>query len=122
VQASFRRGRGKHMAVQRKQGKVEMRVCRFLGVLFLTVGVIALCHDLLATLRGADGFHLSALGEWWFSLHPDSLQLLQPAVERHLSPALWDPGIQTLLEWPLAIEGLVLGSLLLLLGRPWRRI
>ncbi|MCL5777580.1 hypothetical protein M1105_11360 [Limibaculum sp. FT325] len=99
-----------------------MRTCRVLGVLLLIGAALVLGADVTAALRDGAGFRLSALGEWWFALHPDSLQLLQPAVERHLSPALWDPGIQTLLEWPLAVEALVLGALLLLFGRPWRRL
>lgn len=64
---------------------------------------------------------LTSLGSWWFWLDKDSLQVLQPAVERHLSPALWDPGIQTLLEWPAALEFLVLGGLFIGLGRLFRR-
>ncbi|MEM6550478.1 MAG: hypothetical protein AAF713_22590 [Pseudomonadota bacterium] len=86
---------------------------RLLGVILFGLGLVVLGADLWRHIGGAEpGFRLSALGEWWFWLHRDSLQLLQPAVERHLSPALWDPGIQTLLEWSAAIELLVLGALL----------
>ncbi|MBK0400111.1 hypothetical protein H0I76_13000 [Limibaculum sp. M0105] len=99
-----------------------MLFCRFLGLVFLGFGLVVLGADVAAAYSSDDGFRLSALGEWWFAIHPDSLQLLQPAVERHLSPALWDPGIQSLLEWPLALEALALGALFLLLGRPWRRL
>ena len=74
---------------------------RLVGLVFLSLGVVVLVADVL---RAENGLRLSALGEWWFWLHPGSLQLLQPAIERHLSPALWDPGVQTLLEWPLAVE------------------
>jgi hypothetical protein len=66
----------------------------------------------------------TAVGALWASLHRDSLLLLQPAVERHLSPALWDHAIQPLLESPaaivlLAVAGIVGG--LALLFRPRRR-
>jgi hypothetical protein len=79
------------------------------GMVFLLLGVVVLVSDALGA--AGEPFRLSALGEWWFWLHPDSLQLLQPAVERHLSPSLWDPGIQTLLEWPLAAELFALSGL-----------
>lgn len=42
----------------------------------------------------------AVLGEVWFALHADSLQLLQPAVQRHIHPGIWDYGIQPLLLWP----------------------
>ena len=54
---------------------------------------------------------LRALGEWWFALAPDSLQLLQPAVERHVARWLWDPVLLTLLEQPLAVLLAVLALL-----------
>lgn len=54
---------------------------------------------------------LRALGEWWFTLSPDSLQLLQPAIERHVARWLWDPVLLTLLEQPLAVILAVLALL-----------
>jgi hypothetical protein len=89
---------------------------RFLSMLFFLLALIVLAVDLFSSMTaGTPG--LAALGDWWASIHRDSLLLLQPAVERHLSPALWDPGIQTLLEWPLAIELGVLGAICWLLRR-----
>ena len=97
-----------------------MRVFRLLGVVFLAAGLGLIAWDAFA--GGGDGFRLRALGEIWFMLHADSLQLLQPAVERHISPDLYYPYIQTLLEWPAAVEALVLGAVFTLLGQPWRRL
>lgn len=93
---------------------------RWLGRLLILVGLVILAADAAAWMGGGDE-RLSALGEWWFWLHKDSLQVLQPAIERHISPALWDPGIQTLLEWPAAIEFLLLGMFLIALSRLFRR-
>lgn len=82
---------------------------RLVGLVFLAVGFVVLISDIR---RAGDGpLRLSASGEWWFWLHPDSLQLLQPAIERHLSPTLWDPGVQTLLETPLAVLAFALSGL-----------
>lgn len=86
-------------------------------LLALAAGVLAV--DVGSGLMAGD-VRLAALGEWWAWIHRDSLLLLQPAVERHISPALWDPGIQTLLEWPAALEFAALGVVFWLLAR-WRR-
>lgn len=78
-------------------------IARFFGLAAL--GVLA--SDVLGWLS-AGRFRLTSLGEWWFWAHKDSLQVLQPAIERHVETwlpfTIWDPGIQTLLEWPLAAE------------------
>ncbi len=90
---------------------------RVLSTLFFALGLIVLAVDLYSSvnLDGTPG--LAALGDWWAWIDRDSLLLLQPAIERHISPALWDPGIQTLLEWPLAVELAVLGAICWFLRR-----
>ena len=93
---------------------------RALAVLFIALGMIFLGWDLYASLSADGTISLAALGERWASIHRDSLLMLQPAVERHISPALWDPGIQTLLVWPAAVEFTVLGAVFWLLYR-WKR-
>lgn len=84
---------------------------RLMAGLFLILAIGVLAADLVPAVTGTGAFRLSALGEWWAWAHRDSLLLLQPAVERYLSPVLWDPGIQTLLEWPLAVQSGVLAGL-----------
>ena len=96
---------------------------RILSLLFLAIGAVILIIDLIGGLDGVAAFGLSSLGDWWFWAHPTSLQLLQPAVERHISPALFDPYIVTLLIWPAALEFLVLGGLIWMIARPpWSRV
>ena len=85
---------------------------KVLGCIVLVAGLAVAGADIVSWRQGGE-VRLSALGEWWFWAHKDSLQVLQPAIERHLSPALWDPGVQTLLEWPLAVELVVLALVLL---------
>ena len=41
-----------------------------------------LASDILGWMASGS-FRLTALGEWWFWAHKDSLQVLQPAIERH---------------------------------------
>ena len=73
---------------------------RFLAMFVLLVALAALAVDLYSSLSNDGIIRLAALGEWWAWIHRDSLLLLQPAIERYISPVLWDPGIQTVLEWP----------------------
>ncbi len=89
---------------------------RWLGRIFLLLALVVLVADLYAYFQSGS-FRLSALGEWWFWIHKDSLQVLQPAVERHISVTLYESVIQPLLEWPLAVELGVLGAIFWLLGR-----
>lgn len=89
---------------------------RWIGYLFLLLAAVVLGSDIYAWLQSG-GFRLSALGEWWFWADKDSLQILQPAIERHVSVWLFESVIQPLLEWPLAIEFGVLGAVFWLLGR-----
>ncbi len=86
---------------------------RVLGWAFGVVGVALLAIDLFETRFGG----LRAVGQWWFRLHRDSLQIAQPAIERHVAPWLWDPVILTVLEAPAAPVALALAAVLLLLGR-----
>ncbi|MEM8793573.1 MAG: hypothetical protein AAGE80_18285 [Pseudomonadota bacterium] len=92
-----------------------MFALRIIGIV-LTFGGIGL-FAAEALWPGQEGFELRALGWWWAEIHRDSLLLLQPAVERYLLPEIWDPGIQTLLQWPAAPQLLLLGLLLWWLGR-----
>lgn len=99
-----------------------MIVLRILGWLLVLAALVMI---------GRAVFAWSVTGEWtmipagqlWFELHRESLLLLQPAIERHVWPPLWDPGITTILQWPAwAVFG-VPGVILLLVGwvTPGRR-
>ncbi len=79
-------------------------MARFLALVFAALAAIVLAGDLWSGLAGEGPVRLGALGEWWFWLHPSSLQVLEPAIARHVAPWLWDPVMQTLLLWPLAVE------------------
>lgn len=96
---------------------------RILSLIFLALGLAILASDVIGGLVGAASLGLSSLGDWWFWAHPDSLQLLQPAIERHISPVLFDPYVVTLLVWPAAIEFLILAAFIWMFARPpWSRL
>ena len=42
-------------------------------------------------------------GDFWFSMHQNSLQLIQPMIERYIAVWLWDPVFLFILQLPLAI-------------------
>ena len=96
---------------------------RLLALLFTLLAFAALAGDLYLSIQGDGVIRLGAMGEWWARIHQDSLLLLQPAVERHLSPDLWDPGIQTVLEWPAVLDFAAAAAVFWLLHSlfRWRR-
>lgn len=89
---------------------------RLLGLIFILLGLAMLGIDLLAD----DGRGMLSIGQWWHALHKDSLLLLQPALERHVSPFLWDPVLLTILQWPLSLVTIGFGFLLRLVFRKRR--
>lgn len=97
-----------------------MRVLRVIGVLLVLAALALLAREAWVWHETGRWTIVSA-GKLWFELHKDSLQLAQPAIERHVWAPLWDPAILTVLQWPAwALTG-GLGLLLLLLAQLPRR-
>ena len=48
------------------------------------------------------------IGDFWFLVHQKSLQLMQPAIERHIAVWLWDPVFLFILQSPLVNLFLIL--------------
>jgi hypothetical protein len=97
-------------------------VLRFLGLLSLAAGFIFVVYD--GTKSIADQlWYITSVGYIWSSIHQNSLLLAQPAVERHLSPWLWQSVIQPyFLEQPIWLILTILGAILVLLGRKKRKL
>jgi len=76
-----------------------MLFCRLVGLALLAGAVVALGADGLRSLQQR-ALAPQALGELWFLLSPDSLNLLQAVVQRYLWPWLWDPAAVWLLRLP----------------------
>ncbi|MEL6196598.1 MAG: hypothetical protein AAFT19_02005 [Pseudomonadota bacterium] len=83
----------------------------------LAVGVLV--PDLIGLVSEGEWTPL-AFGELWFRIHPGSLQLLQPAIERYLHPGLWDPFIQTALVGPAFAVPAVLAAVFYVLAWTFR--
>ena len=82
-----------------------------LSWLLIGLGAVFLCLDLY-NFADSGSFAATDFGALWHSLHSNSLQLLQPAIERHVHPYLWHPVMTSILLTPafliLLVPGLVL--------------
>lgn len=90
---------------------------RFLGSVFLLVGVIALVYDGTRTMA-ANHMVTTPLAEHWSRLAPASLAGAQKAVRSYTHPAVWELGVGRLLQLP---AWAVLGGIGLLAGYAGRR-
>ena len=89
---------------------------RFVGFLILAGGFIALIYDGTKSIAGST-LVFTPLGQIWNNVHSSSLQLLQPAIERHVAQWLWDPVVLTVLTAPAWLVFGILGAILMLIGR-----
>jgi len=97
-----------------------MVLFRILGYLLALAGFGFLVVDGARSIAAGE-LALTPLGKTWYDLDPGSLNLIQAVVERYTWPALWDPVILTILQWPTFAIALVLGLVFVLIGRPRRR-
>jgi len=96
------------------------RAARYLGLLLCLAALAVLGWDLWRLIAG-EGLAFTALGRVWFELAPGSLQMLQPAIERHVAEWLWQDVLFPLLQLPAVVVFGVLGLPLLWLGRQRRQ-
>ena len=93
-----------------------MVIGRLLGRLLVLCALVVLGRDLIAWYMEGR-FAPIAIGQLWFDIHPGSLEMLRPAIQQHLHPALWNWVVQPVLRWYAFPTLLVLGLLLMLLCR-----
>jgi hypothetical protein len=88
---------------------------RFLGLLCLALGFIFLVYD--GTKSIADQkWNVTRVADAWTAVHETSLAQVKPTLER-IAPVLWDPGAVTVLYAPSWLVLVILGAILLLIGR-----
>lgn len=92
---------------------------RFIGFWFLAGGFVALIVDGTRSIA-ASALMLTSAGDAWFALSPDSLASVE-ASARAASPALWNTVITPVLSAPAFVLLLVLGIVLMTLGRQRER-
>ncbi len=114
-----------NQAVSRRGG--EMIVIRILGRLFVFLGLAALGLGVWLWLSGED--ITQPAGRLWTGLDFTSYNHAQVIIQRHLNlPNLWDSALLPLLTRPawevtlwVFLAGMVLGGLLLLLGKATKK-
>ena len=89
---------------------------RTLGLLFLAAAFIFLVYDGTRSIA-ANVLLYSKVDEIWSLLHTASLQQLQPSIQKHAPPWLWDPVVTTVLDAPAVVVLGIIGAILILLGR-----
>lgn len=90
-------------------------IFRFLSLIFLVIAVIAGVVDAIQSVAGGS-LELTLLGVGWYGLSPDTLNLSQAIIQRHLHPFLWDPVMQWVLLQPASAVFAVLSLLFYLAG------
>jgi hypothetical protein len=92
---------------------------RFVGLILLAAAFITLVIDGTKSIAASD-VTLTPLGQYWNDIHSTSLQLLQPALERHVAEWLWDPVMLNIITAPAWLVLGILAALLMLIGRKKR--
>ena len=91
-----------------------MLIGRFLGWLLLALALVMLVRDMLAWAQGGPLTFIT-VGELWNNVSPSTLQVAQPAIQRHIAAWLWEPVIVSILLRPavlvFGVPGLVLAWL-----------
>ncbi len=86
-------------------------ICTFIGWLLIVAGLYCFGYELMAW-RESGQYHVAVLGQIIYERAPSLLPDLQAGVQRYLHPAIWDPGLQTVLLWPgwavFGVPGLIL--------------
>ncbi len=93
---------------------------RLSGYLLVAIAfVVGLMDATRAVANG--GWSFTPLGQSLFQLLSERYLLLQPAIERHVSVALWENVVLPVTLWPTALVALGLGVALVALGSIGRR-
>ena len=91
-------------------------IARALGLILIAAGFVGIVIDGTRSIaNGAVMF--TPLGEMAFRVLGERYLLLQPAIERHVHPLLWDPIILNLTLLPGSVLAFLLGVVLLWLGQ-----
>jgi len=84
---------------------------RILIILFVLITILSAANDIILNQS------IVSLGELWFSIHPSSLGLIQPAIQRYISPQLWDPGMIWVLSQSATVAFALITAVLFLVAR-----
>ncbi len=89
---------------------------RFIGLLCLAVGFVALIRDGTKTIAGSKVFY-ETLRNDWINLHQTSLESFLRLGAQHVPDWIWKPASDAVLDNPTWLAFGIVGALLILLGR-----
>lgn len=93
---------------------------RFIGLLSLALAFIFFVYD--GTKSIADQrWYVTKVAEVWAAVHEQSLTQVRPVLEG-LAPWLWDPLASNVLNAPAVLVLVIIGAILVLLGRKRRPV
>jgi hypothetical protein len=95
-----------------------MAVVRIFGWIVMALAAMALGAELPQSLEAAQWMPV-ATGEFWFSLAPGGVNLAQAITPRYLHPAVWDPFVISILQFPLWSVIGFFGIASLAIAGPW---
>jgi hypothetical protein len=103
-------------------GNIIRALVRVLGLLFLAAGLAA-AGFFVAVVAAGDGRAQQTLGQVWYQHDPfeailgtQSLPLLGAIIERKLHPAIWNPGVTSILGMPSATALFIMALVLMLIA------
>ena len=99
---------------------LRMRVMLFFAWMFLVLALIAGGIEAMNSFKAAKWVLLTP-GELWYRFDVSSLNLSQAVVQRYLHPAIWEPGIASILRAPSWVVLLVLAVIFRLFAIRRRR-
>ncbi len=82
-----------------RRRRILLAVARSVGLVCLLIGATALAYEVMA-FAATGSYRMVPAGEIWFTIHVGSLNLIQAITQRYIHPALWDPIIAGMLQWP----------------------
>ena len=93
---------------------------RILAVLALAVAVVMAVIDATRSIA-ASALTFTPLGESWYAVSPDTLNLAQATIQRYTLPVIWDPFIIQILTLPGWLVFLALALVFYIAGYRRRR-
>lgn len=88
---------------------------RVFGYAFLSIAIIAGIADASTSIAQSQ-LYLASLGQVWANVSPATLELSRAYMQGNLHLAFWEPGLETVLTWPVWAVFASLGLLCLWFG------
>ncbi|MEC8622263.1 MAG: hypothetical protein VXY05_04015 [Pseudomonadota bacterium] len=98
-----------------------MLIIRLIGWIFVLAALIVLLIELRFWLSSGE-WELIPIGQLWYQLHAESLNIAQAIIQRYLHPSVWDPWIVAILLTPGWPTFSTIGAVIIILCRvtSWR--